>query len=145
MDCCDGKPISKLPIYVSPYLGSEEFAFVQDGETRAGALSSFTTYFAGELVTTDTLAGLSGNWQNTYNTVIVDGGADRWDSVYNLNLSLSSRWENTYSTVYALSDTWNDDKNVINEFQSASGGWTDTQTIVQLNSSVWGTSLIARH
>ena len=138
MDCCEGKPISKLPRYVSPYLGSEEFAFVQDNETRAGALSSFITYFSDVLVTTSELAGLSGDWQDTYNIVIPGGGADRWDSVYNLSLGLSSRWENTYSTVYSLSDTWNDDKNVIDEFQAASPGWTNTQTIVQLNSSFWG-------
>jgi len=137
MSYCEGKPISKLPSYIAPYLGSEEFAFVQDGETRAGTLSSFVSYLSGVLGTAGQLAALSGRWQDTYNIVIVDGGADRWDSNYNLTNNLSSIWQSTYTTVYALSDQWSQDENVKSEFQAASGAWDDTTTIVQLNSAQW--------
>jgi hypothetical protein len=137
MSCCEGKPISKLPSYIAPYLGSEEFAFVQDGETRAGTLSSFVSYLSGELGTSASLRALSGKWQDTYNIVVTDGGAERWDSNYSTTYNLSSLWQSAYTTVYTLSDQWEVDDNVRSELQAASGAWDNTTTIVQLNSAQW--------
>jgi hypothetical protein len=40
-------PISKLPDTTLPYTGNEELLITQNGATKAGALSSLTTYFSG--------------------------------------------------------------------------------------------------
>jgi hypothetical protein len=59
-----GVKISSLPVNTLPYTGAEQIPLVQGGETRAGTLSSLANY----IVTDSGLAGLSGNWQNTYTT-----------------------------------------------------------------------------
>lgn len=41
-----GVKISSLPVNALPYTGAEKIALVQGGETRAGTLSSLTTYYA---------------------------------------------------------------------------------------------------
>lgn len=134
---CEGKPISKLPDVVLPYVGSEIFALVQDGDTRSGTLDSFISYLSGVVGTSASLRDLSGNWQDTYNIVIPNGGAVRWDSNFNTTKALSSRWESAYTTVYTLSDIWQDDLNIIDELNALSGKWEDSATIVQNNSSSW--------
>ena len=57
-----GVKISSLPVNTLPYTGAEKIPLVQNGETRAGTLSSLANY----LVSDSELAALSGNWQNTY-------------------------------------------------------------------------------
>jgi hypothetical protein len=63
-----GIKISSLPNNALPYTGSEEIPLVQNGQTRAGTLSSFVSYLSGALLSDSELRALSGNWQNTYTT-----------------------------------------------------------------------------
>lgn len=63
-----GVKISSLPITSLPYTGNEQFAIVQSGSTKAGTLSSLTSYLSGALLSDSELAALSGNWQSTSTT-----------------------------------------------------------------------------
>ena len=65
----DGIKISELPVIVLPFAGSEQFPIVQANETRVSTLSSLITYLSGVLLADSELRELSGNWQNSYNTV----------------------------------------------------------------------------
>ena len=54
--------ISQLPSNNLPYQGSEQIPLVQSGVTRAGTLSSLTTYLSGSLLSVNRYAQLSGQF-----------------------------------------------------------------------------------
>ena len=99
-----GVPISLLPDGVTPYTGEERFAFVQDSDTKANSLESFTSFYEKYFITYDLLGSLSGNWQDTYNLFTVKGAI--WDISYSITSNLSSNWNSVYTTVNANSALW---------------------------------------
>lgn len=99
-----GVPISLLPQGTLPYTGTERFAFVQDGETRANNIQSLVSYYDDYFVTYSELDTLSGNWQSTYLTLEIRGAL--WDSHYSVTSNLSSNWNSVYSTVESNSASW---------------------------------------
>lgn len=139
MSRCEGDAISELPNSL-PFTGSELFVFVQDGMTRQGSLSSIASYLSGYMLSEQEVLALSGPWDETYGVVILSGGADRWNSNYNLTNLLSAAWESTYNTVEQYKADWNDDLEAIDELRSLSGKWEDSSTTVQNYSAIWAES-----
>ena len=132
-----GIPISQLQNTTLPYTGSEEFAIVQSDTTKAGSLSSFIDYFS-QYTGIGLIQPLTGNWENTYNTVTV--GAPDWNNSSAIALGLldqSAPWTSTYTTVYDLSAGWSGNLSIGNEFQDLSGGWESTRTTVNTYSAAW--------
>jgi hypothetical protein len=109
-----GIKISSLPNNSLPYTGSEEIPLVQNGQTRAGTLSSFVNYLSGALLSDSELRALSGNWQNTYTTVTAN----------------SANWQNTYTTFRANSANY--------AVKNANNNFTVGQTV---NGNVSATAL----
>jgi hypothetical protein len=107
---CAGIPISHLPSYNPPYLGSEVFAIAYDDTTYSAAISSLNAYFD-----IDDIRSLSGNWENTYN--IVSNRVSYWDNIFKF-----PRWESTYTVVSQSSANWNSAYNVVVQL---SGDWND--------------------
>ena len=99
-----GVPISLLPDGITPYTGEERFAFVQDNDTKANSLESFTSFYEKYFITYDLLGSLSGNWQQTYNLFTVKGAL--WDISYSITSNLSSNWNSVYTTVNVNSASW---------------------------------------
>ena len=54
--------ISQLPSSNLPYQGSEQIPLVQSGVTRAGTLSSLTTYLSGSFYSNSAFAQISGRF-----------------------------------------------------------------------------------
>ena len=99
-----GVPISLLPDGITPYTGEERFAFVQDSDTKANSLESFTSFYEQYFITYDLLGSLSGNWQETYNLFTIKGAL--WDVSYSITSNLSSNWNSVYTTVNTYSGLW---------------------------------------
>ena len=146
-----------------------EITFTTVSSNSANWDSSYTTVnvnSAAWAVDNDTiyddslLATNSASWNITYTIVQTNSAA--WiqdnDTLPDYAVrSLSSNWQNTYTTysvnsaIYASIDSvvqtnsaqWAVDNDTIFDstlLEEASGGWNNTELIVQTNSSVWGTS-----
>lgn len=108
-----GVPISLLPQGTLPYTGTEQFAFVQAGETRTNNFQSLVSFYEDYFVTYDLLGSLSGNWQATYLALEVRGAL--WDVNYSVTSTLSSNWNSVYTTVSANSANWGSSNNFCGE------------------------------
>ena len=133
-----GIPISQLPD-ATTYTGAEELALTQDSTTKAGALSSFNSYFTSALGV-NSIQALSGNWQDTYD-IVNDRQAD-WDNtefIADELYSLHPTWISTYTTVSSNSATWADhfDSSLI---ASTSASWNSTYTTVNTESADWNST-----
>ena len=133
-----GIPISQLPD-ATTYTGAEELALTQDSTTKAGALSSFNSYFTSALGV-NSIQALSGNWQDTYD--IVNDRQAGWDNaefIADELYSLHPTWISTYTTVSSNSATWADhfDSSLI---ASTSASWNSTYTTVNTESADWNST-----
>lgn len=108
-----GVPISLLPQGTLPYTGTEQFAFVQAGETKTNNFQSLVSFYEDYFVTYDLLGSLSGNWQATYLALEVRGAL--WDANYSVTSNLSSNWNSVYTTVSANSANWGSSNNFCGE------------------------------
>lgn len=79
---------------------------------------------------------LSGNWQNTYNTVQANSAQWAIDSTLDSDVrALTSFWDSTYTTVNLNSaTTWNYQGT---DVKALSSNWQSTYTTVSSNSSTW--------
>ena len=67
---------------------------------------------------------VSGNWNNTFNTVS----------------SLSSNWNTAYTTIQSASGNWGADFTAYTNLTANSGNWQSTYTTVSSNSANWNTA-----